>query len=127
MPIVADYAAVQDQAFTLGGKWGPLTADFEFSLPSNFNRESRCILAFMVLDVIDVDHIKIDIAINGNIMRSLKYSEDFRLDRAIHEIFNADKIGPGQKSSVNFSVANQVGDDSAVVISDVVVWYRVNV
>ena len=67
--------------------------------------------------------MEIQVWINQQIIKTLKYSSDAWQDRAIHEIFEGNKLGTG----INHVRFLSLGDEGKVVLSDVIVWFRVNI
>jgi hypothetical protein len=126
MTTVANYIAIQDSSTTLSPP-GILPAlpdahQFQnFDAPS-LNPELRPVLMFRVNPQLDDDEtVTVTFMLNSESISSQLFDSD--MHRSWHEIFDANIL----QEQDNILVVNAHGDGAEVVISDVVIAYRLEV
>jgi hypothetical protein len=120
MPKVADYSIIAD---------GELKSDkVTFNIPSNIDKNSRCILSFMlrVKDLHDLDSVKVILSINAKNVWSHRFY-DPRYG-SIQEVIPKNLLKPG---SNQLDIDYEWGDPDAlesltktVFLSDIVVFWQ---
>ena len=126
MTTVANYIAIQDSSTTLSPPG--LLPDFpdahefpNFDAPS-LNPELRPVLMFRVNPQLDDNEtITVTFMLNSESISSQLFNTD--MHRSWHEIFDANIL----QEQDNILVVNAHGDGAEVVISDVVIVYRLEI
>jgi hypothetical protein len=95
-----------------------------FEVPSNIDKGSRAILGFML----DADHIgdmKLTLRLNGENVWNWSFGgSENQPARFFQEVVGAGILQPG---SNKFTFRSTVAEATSVRVSDVVVWFQVNI
>lgn len=117
MARVADYSIIAD------GWVVEFNQDtINFSVPSNVDAGSRCVLGFM-LHVDNLDDLFLKLRLNGTEVWNWNYSSDDRI-QFFQEVVAAGVLKPGNNV---FSFDSSSGDFSLVELSDIVIWWQANI
>jgi hypothetical protein len=126
MTTVANYVAIQDSSTTLSPPGLPPNFPdahqfTNFDAPS-LNTALRPVLMFRVNPQLDEgEAIDVVFVLNSEVISSQLFNTD--MHRSWHEIFDADIL----QEQDNILVVNASGDGAQVVISDVVIVYRLQI
>ncbi|MEO3757831.1 hypothetical protein ABGB19_06005 [Mycobacterium sp. B14F4] len=119
MARVADYVIIRDTWKLDMGGTNPIT----FTLPDNVHIGSRSVLNFM-FDVDTSGDMILEILINGTQVWNWKASGAQEPPiRCIQEVVRADILKPGE----NIFQWHTAGTWRATLLSDIVLWFQVNI
>lgn len=116
---IADYSIFRDSPVTVQkGGGGDLDKEFRIDLPESLVRSNRSILAYVVDPESNVNNLRIEVAVNGEPVRSSRFGQDLLM--TLHEVVGANVLKVGT-NTVTFTATSGTG---SVRISDVVLWWQ---
>lgn len=116
---IADYSIFRDSPVTVQkGGGGDLDKEFYIDLPESLVRSNRSILAYVVDPEANVNNLRVEVAVNGEPVRSSRFGQDLLM--TLHEVVGANVLKVG-RNSVTFTATSGTG---SVRISDVVLWWQ---
>lgn len=117
MPVVADYSIIRDSSFVIR-TGGDIDRTFNFTMPSFLYPSNRAILAYVIDGERNTTNLKVEISINGSVVRHPRFSGDSY--KALHEVVAANLLREGS-NSIKFRITSGSGP---INISDVILWWQ---
>ena len=117
MAQAADFVIVSDPWVVQG-----VQDTINFSVPSNIDPRSRSVIGFL-LEVDNADDTTMTLRMNGTKIWHWTYGDGARV-QFFQEVLNAGVVKAGANV---FSFDSSSGDFRFVQLSDIVVWFRVNI
>lgn len=119
MARVADYSIIAD-----GWVLERDQNSIDFSMPSNVDAGSRCILGFM-FDAGSLDDITVTLKLNGTEVWTWSNSGSYDgMIRYFHEVIPAGVLKGGNNT---FKLKSSSDDYTFLQLSDIVVWWQANI